>query len=147
MEIKKIYIASDHAGFDAKKDCIDILKNLGFEVVDLGTDDNKTSVDYPDFSKKLCNFVANEKNSYGVLVCGTGIGMSIDANKRDGIRCALCHDAFSAKMAREHNDANVLAFGARVVGSGVIKSMCEEFFNTNFEGNRHQKRLDKLGKA
>lgn len=145
MTIKKIYIASDHAGYYAKEETKKILFEMDFEIEDLGTDDPNISVDYPDFSKKLCKKVANEENAYGILICGTGLGMSIDANRNDKIRCALCNESFSAKMAREHNNANVLAFGARVIGNGMIKEICEAFFHTEYAGGRHQNRLDKLG--
>ncbi|CZE48369.1 ribose 5-phosphate isomerase B [Campylobacter geochelonis] len=145
MNIKRIYIASDHAGFLVKDESKKLLLDLGFEVVDLGANSAEVSVDYPDFAQILCQKVANEDEAYGVLICGTGIGISIAANRNPDIRCALCHDTFTATMAREHNDANVLAYGARVVGMGVVQEMLKAFFSTEFAGGRHQKRVDKLG--
>lgn len=144
MNISKIYIAGDHAAYDVKNGCKEILTNLGFEVVDLGTDSAQISVDYPDFAYELSKKVLNTKDSYGVLICGTGLGISMAANRNEGIRCALCHDNFTAKMAREHNDANVLCFGARVVGIGVVEDMCKTFFSTEFAGGRHERRVNKL---
>ena len=102
------------------------------------------SVDYPDFAHKLCKEVLKDKNSKGILICGTGLGMSMAANKFDGIRAALCHNEYSASMAREHNDANVLCMGARVVGFGVAESIVEAWLNSSFEGGRHQQRVNKL---
>lgn len=139
----KFYIGTDHAGFEIKKDIENILKKLNCEVVDLGTY-SKESVDYPDFGHKVARAVLKDEGSFGVVVCGTGIGISISANKHKGIRAALCHDAYSAKMARAHNDANILAFGQRMVGLGVIESMIEAFVTTSFEGGRHLKRVEKI---
>ncbi|MCK9256730.1 MAG: ribose 5-phosphate isomerase B [Sulfurospirillaceae bacterium] len=139
----KFYIGTDHAGFEIKKDIENILKRLNCEVVDLGTY-SKESVDYPDFGHKVARAVLKDEGSFGVVVCGTGIGISISANKHKGIRAALCHDAYSAKMARAHNDANILAFGQRMVGLGVIESMIEAFVTTSFEGGRHLKRVEKI---
>ncbi len=204
MQINKIFIASDHAGFRAKEQAKKALAALGYEAVDLGTHSAEASVDYPDFagalaeailakceacarsenfkendggnfndaaqcSQKNENFNASESmttsvnaavsqnaskdkilNStdygiYGVLICGTGIGISIAANRHAHIRCALCHDATSARLAREHNDANVLAFGERLMGALVIEDMIRAFFSTDFAGGRHIKRVAKLG--
>lgn len=145
MDISKIYIAGDHAAYSAKEETKNFLLKKGYKVIDLGTNSPDISVDYPDFAKKLCEKMINDKKAYGILICGTGLGISMAANRYKYIRCALCHDAFTAKMAREHNDANVLAFGARVVGTGIIQNMCEVFFNTEFAGARHQRRIDKLG--
>ena len=204
MQINKIFIASDHAGFRAKEQAKKVLAALGYEVVNLGTYSAEASVDYPDFagtladkilaeceacarsenfkendggnfndaaqcSQKNENFNASESmttsvnaavsqnaskdkilNStdygiYGVLICGTGIGISIAANRHAHIRCALCHDATSARLAREHNDANVLAFGERLMGALVIEDMIRAFFSTDFAGGRHIKRVAKLG--
>lgn len=139
----KFYIGTDHAGFEIKKDIENILKRLNCEVVDLGTY-SKESVDYPDFGHKVARAILKDEGSFGVVVCGTGIGISISANKHKGIRAALCHDAYSAKMARAHNDANILAFGQRMVGLGVIESMIEAFVTTSFEGGRHLKRVEKI---
>ncbi|MSN96735.1 ribose 5-phosphate isomerase B [Campylobacter sp. FMV-PI01] len=145
MIVEKIYIASDHAGVDIKKTCKEFLESLNFEVIDLGTD-SLNSVDYPDFAYKLTNEVKKNSKFYGVLICGTGIGISIAANRDKNIRCALCHNENTATLAREHNDANVLAFGARVVDENLAKKMCEVFFNTEFAGNRHKNRVLKLSK-
>ncbi len=139
----KIYIATDHAAFCIKEDVKKILQDLGNEVVDLGPMDDKR-VDYPDFAHKLCENVLNDLDSQGVLICGTGIGMSLAANRHKNIRAALCHDSFTAKMAREHNDANVLCFGQRVVGLGVIESICKAWSESSFEGGRHTNRVKKI---
>lgn len=145
MEIKNVYIASDHAGFFAKKEAKKVLEDLGVAVIDLGTNAPDVSVDYPDFAKILCDEVVKDSRNFGILICGTGLGISIAANRDARVRCALCHDTFTAKMARMHNDANILAFGGRVVGIGEIEDMIKAFFSTQFEGGRHQLRVDKLG--
>lgn len=139
----KIYIASDHAGFIIKKDVIEILQRNNCEVIDLGPNSDDR-VDYPDFGHKAAQAVLDDKGSFGVIICGTGIGISMSANKHKGIRAALCHDAYTASMARMHNNANILAFGQRVVGIGVIESMIEAFLNTPFEGGRHASRVEKI---
>jgi len=139
----KIYIATDHAAFCIKDDVKKILETLGNEVIDLGPSD-EARVDYPDFAHKLSIAVLEEPSSQGVLICGTGIGMSLSANKHIGIRAALCHDAYTAEMARMHNDANVLCFGQRVVGLGTIESICTSWCETSFEGGRHADRVKKI---
>ncbi len=139
----KFYIATDHAAFRIKDSVKEILNSLGCEVIDLGPDSSQR-VDYPDFAHKLCENVLSNKGSFGVLICGTGIGMSLAANKHIGIRAALCHDSYTAQMAREHNDANILCFGERVVGMGVIESMCKAFVESSFEGGRHENRVKKI---
>jgi ribose 5-phosphate isomerase B len=139
----KIYIATDHAAFCIKEDVKKILSDLGYEVVDLGPE-NDDRVDYPDFAHKLCKEVLKDSGSQGVLICGTGIGMSLSANKHIGIRAALCHDAYTASMAQAHNDANVLCFGQRVVGLGTIESICEAWSKTSFEAGRHANRVQKI---
>ena len=139
----KIYIATDHAAFCIKEDVKKILRTLGNEVVDLGPT-NDQRVDYPDFAHKLSVAVLEDSSSQGVLICGTGIGMSLSANKHIGIRAALCHDAYTAQMARAHNDANVLCFGQRVVGLGTIESICKAWCQTTFEGGRHADRVEKI---
>ena len=141
MKIDKVFLASDHAGFELKNELKDAIKGLGYEVVDLGTND-KNSVDYPDYAHLLASKL--EPNCYGVLVCGTGIGISIAANRHENVRCALCHDEFTARLAREHNDANVIAFGARVIGAGVAISAAEAFLKTEFAGGRHERRVKKI---
>jgi len=139
----KIYIATDHAAFCIKEDVKKILTDLGNEVIDLGPE-NDSRVDYPDFAHKLCNKVTEDEGSFGLLICGTGIGMSLAANKHQGIRAALCHDAYTAQMARQHNDANVLCLGQRVVGLGTIESICESWTKYSFEGGRHATRVGKI---
>ena len=141
MKIDKVFLASDHAGFELKNELKEAIKGLGYEVVDLGTND-KNSVDYPDYAHLLASKL--EPNCYGVLVCGTGIGISIAANRHENVRCALCHDEFTARLAREHNDANVIAFGARVIGAGVAISAAEAFLKTEFAGGRHERRVQKI---
>ena len=141
--MKKFYIATDHAGYAVKEYVKDIVIELGFEIVDLGPQ-NADRVDYPDFAKKCTEAVLADKGSFGILICGTGIGMSIAANKVAGIRAALCHDHYTAKLTRQHNDANVLCFGERVVGKGVIADIVEAFATTEFEGGRHAARVAKL---
>lgn len=141
MKIDKVFLASDHAGFELKNELKEAIKGLGYEVVDLGTND-KNSVDYPDYAHLLASKL--EPNCYGVLVCGTGIGISIAANRHKNVRCALCHDEFTARLAREHNDANVIAFGARVIGAGVAISAAEAFLKTEFAGGRHERRVKKI---
>ncbi|WP_103606233.1 ribose 5-phosphate isomerase B [Campylobacter concisus] len=141
MKIDKVFLASDHAGFELKNELKEAIKGLGYEVVDLGTND-KNSVDYPDYAHLIASKI--EPNCYGVLVCGTGIGISIAANRHENIRCALCHDEFTARLAREHNDSNVIAFGARVIGAGVAISALETFLKTEFAGGRHEKRVKKI---
>lgn len=139
----KLYIATDHAAFCIKEDVKKILTDLGNEVIDLGPT-NDSRVDYPDFAHKLCEKVLDDEGSFGVLICGTGIGMSLAANKHQGIRAALCHDSYTAQMARNHNDANVLCFGQRVVGLGTIESICESWCKETFEGGRHAMRVGKI---
>ncbi len=141
----KFYIGTDHAGFNIKPDVIKILKELSCEVEDLGCYSNER-VDYPDFGHKVADAVLKDKGSFGILICGTGIGISLSANKHKGIRAALCHDAYTASMARAHNDANILAFGERVLGLGVVEDMIKSFIKTPFEGGRHEKRVRKIEK-
>lgn len=139
----KIFIGTDHAGFNIKNEVIKMLENLDCKVTDLGCKSNDR-VDYPDFGHKVAKAVLENKGSFGVVICGTGIGISVSANKHKGIRAALCHDAYTASMARAHNNANILAFGERVVGIGVIESMLEAFLKTPFEGGRHENRVKKI---
>lgn len=143
MKIKEIFIASDHAGFEAKDFTKNLLSKLGYKVTDLGCDSADVSVDYPDFAKLLSSKITDNE-IYGVLICGSGIGISIAANRFDHIRCALCHDTLTAKLSRLHNNANVLAFGGRILGTAEITDVIETFFSTEFEGERHQRRIDKL---
>ncbi len=139
----KFYIATDHAGYVLKSYVIELLQTKGHEVVDLGPSDD-SRVDYPDFANKCSHAVLRDMGSFGILICGTGIGISVAANKHKGIRAALCHDAYTASMSRAHNDANILCFGERVVGKGVIESMIDAFCSTPFEGGRHSDRINKI---
>lgn len=141
--MKKFYIATDHAGYAIKDYVIEYVRSLGHEIIDLGPD-SADRVDYPDFAKKCAHKVIEDKGSFGILICGTGIGISISANKVPGIRAALCHDHYTAKLTRQHNDANILCFGERVVGKGVIEDMISAFCETEFEGGRHAGRVDKI---
>ena len=139
----KYFIGTDHAGFEVKPFVIEYLQKNGIEVEDLGTYSNE-SVDYPDFAHKVAEAVKNNPGTMGILICGSGIGMSLAANKHKGIRAALCHDHYTASMARKHNDANILCFGARIVGKGEIESILEGWLNSEFEGGRHQRRVEKI---
>ncbi|MRI83504.1 MAG: ribose 5-phosphate isomerase B [Nitratiruptor sp.] len=139
----RVYIATDHAGFAIKEFVKGLFEQRGYEVIDLGPESGDR-VDYPDFAAKVAKAVAADPGSQGVLICGTGIGMSIAANKVPGIRAAEVHDHYTAQMARAHNDANVLCFGERVVGKGVIESIVEAWCSTQFEGGRHATRVAKI---
>jgi ribose 5-phosphate isomerase B len=136
-----IVIASDHAGVDLKARIVELVSEIGHRVRDLGPVDT-TSVDYPDFAHAVARAVETGEAERGILVCGTGIGMSLAANRHPQVRAALCHDAFTAEMARRHNDANVLCIGARATGPGVAEQMVRIFLETDFEGGRHQRRVD-----
>lgn len=137
----KWYAGSDHAGFRLKQLMIGVLKELGDEVEDVGTH-NEDSTDYPKFGAEVARKVVVEPGTYGLIVCGTGIGISIAANKVAGARAALVHDDFTAAAARAHNDANIIAFGARVIGPGVAESAVHMFRATAFAGGRHERRVD-----
>lgn len=139
-----IAIASDHAGRELKEDIKLFLKEKDIEFVDLGTNDS-SSVDYPDFGIAVAKKVSLGEIERGILVCGTGIGMSIVANKFVNVRAALVNDLYTVRMAKEHNDANVLVIGGRVVGKGLAREIVSTWLNTEFEGGRHQRRLDKIG--
>jgi ribose 5-phosphate isomerase B len=141
---KPIAIASDHAGFQLKGVLAETLRGWGYEVLDLGAN-GPESVDYPDFARALVQAITEGRAERGVLVCGTGIGISIAANRDRRIRAAPCHDDTSARLARQHNDANVLALGARLVGEEVAKDCLRTFLDTEFEGGRHERRVAKLG--
>ena len=138
-----IAIASDHGGFALKQELMDHLEKSGVAFEDLGTY-SEESCDYPAYAEKLGRAVAAGTYEKGILVCGTGIGMSMAANKISGIRCALCSDCFSAEMTRRHNDANVMALGGRVVGVELAKRMMDIFLSTPFDGGRHQRRVDQM---
>ena len=139
----KIAIASDHGGFDLKETVIAHLLNDGWETDDLGPS-NEDSVDYPDYGIKLVEKIANKKVERGIVICGTGVGMSIVVNRFPGIRGTLCSDIYTAKMCREHNDSNILIMGGRVIGKGLASEIVDTWLNTAFEGGRHQRRLDKI---
>ena len=139
----KFYIANDHAGINIVKEVIKMLEDRGNEVEHIGAYDSQR-VDYPDFAHNLCQKVNSHESSFGILICGTGIGMSLAANKHRGIRAALVHDSYTAQMARAHNDANVLCFGERVVGLGVVESIIDTWIKTPFEGGRHASRVEKI---
>ena len=143
MKKETIAIASDHAGRELKNILKEELAALGYGVMDLGTNDHE-SVDYPDFANALAAALKENKASCGVLVCGTGIGISIAANRHPEIRAAPCHDALSARLARQHVDANVLAFGGRLIGVETAKDCLRVFLTTAFEGGRHARRVQKL---
>lgn len=137
----KVAIASDHAGFPLKEFLKD---NLDIKWIDLGTDSDK-SVDYPDFGYKLADFVADGGAEFGIAVCGTGIGISMACNRHPGIRAAVCTDTTMARLTRLHNNANVLCLGERLIGTEVALDIVQTFFETEFEGGRHQRRVDLLG--
>jgi ribose 5-phosphate isomerase B len=141
-----VAVASDHAGFDLKEILKRDLQDAGHEVLDLGTNSTQ-SVDYPDFGSALAEAIASGKAAQGVLICGTGIGISIAANRNPKVRAALAHDVTSARLAREHNDANVVAFGQRLIGTETAREALRVFMNTKWEGGRHAARVAKLSKG
>ena len=143
MPRKTIAIASDHAGFDLKTTLMRDLKDAGYATVDLGTKDRE-SVDYPDFAYALARTLKDGKAERGVLVCGTGIGIGMAANRHPEIRAAVVHDALGARLCRQHNDANVICFGGRMIGSEVARDCLKVFLETEFEGGRHARRVEKL---
>ena len=139
----KIAIGCDHGGLEHKNAIAEHLKERGFEIEDFGIYE-QVSVDYPDIAKKVCESIVSGKNERGILVCGTGIGMSLAANKFKGIRAAVCSEHFSAKYTRLHNNSNILCLGGRVIGIGTALELADLFVDTEFEGGRHQKRIDKI---
>ena len=139
----KIAIGCDHGGLEHKNAIAEHLKERGFEVDDYGIYE-QVSVDYPEIAKKVCGSITSGKNELGILVCGTGIGMSIAANKIKGIRAAACSEHFSAKFTRLHNNSNVLCLGGRVIGVGTAIELADLFVDTEFEGGRHQRRVDMI---
>jgi ribose 5-phosphate isomerase B len=144
MNPKTIAIASDHAGFELKELLKKDLAKLGYAVEDFGTKDTQ-SVDYPDYAHALAEAIEKTPGSRGVLICGSGIGMSIAANRHKGVRAALVQSAEAAKLSRQHNDANVLCLGARLVSAEAAQDCVKQFLATEFEGGRHAKRVEKLG--
>ena len=143
MNANTVALAADHAGFELKNRLAREIGERGLEVLDLGTNDG-SAVDYPDMAARLAAALGEGRALRGVLVCGTGIGISIAANRHRHVRAALCHDVTTATMARLHNDANVLALGARVIGIAVAIDCLRAFLDTAFEGGRHRERVDKL---
>ncbi|MCX8033997.1 MAG: ribose 5-phosphate isomerase B [Thermodesulfovibrio sp.] len=139
----KIAIGADHAGYELKGIITKFIEEIGYEVVDMGTG-TSCSVDYPDYAEAVAKAISEGIYERGILICGTGIGMSIVANKFKNVKAALCNDLFTAKMSRLHNDANILCMGARVIGTGLAKEIVKTWLTTNFEGDRHLKRLEKL---
>ena len=134
----KIAIGNDHAATDYKNEIVKFLEKEGHEVINLGTDSHE-SVDYPVFAKKVCNVVVKKEADFGILLCGTGIGVSIAANKVEGIRAALLYNEYSARLTKQHNNANVIAFGARVMGIDLILSCIKAYMESEYEGGRHQR--------
>ncbi len=141
----KIAIASDHGGFLYKQKLVKYLQGKGYDVHDFGTD-CEDSCDYPDFALPAAEAVAAGECDRGILICSTGIGVSIAANKVRGIRCAHCHDTYSARYTRLHNDANMIAFGQKIIGEGLMLDIVDAFLHTEFEGGRHGRRVDKITK-
>ncbi|CDM69430.1 ribose-5-phosphate isomerase B [Clostridium bornimense] len=139
----KVALGCDHGGYHLKNDIIKHLESKNIEIKDFGTYSTE-SCDYPDYALKVAEEVASKNYDFGILICGTGIGISIAANKVPGIRAALCSDTFSAHATREHNNANILALGARVVGPGLALDIVDTFLNAKFEGDRHINRIDKI---
>ena len=138
-----IAIGRDHAGVELKQQIVALLKDLHIECIDYGTDSTE-SVDYPDFGEKVSEAVSSGKIQKGILICGTGIGMSIVANKFPSVRASLCNELFTAKMSRLHNDANILVLGGRIVGRDLAKEIVKTWVSTPFEGERHRRRLEKI---
>lgn len=139
----KVIITGDHAGMTLRNEAKSVLEELGYEYEDVGADCTK-SVDYPDYALPAAKRVASGEFDRGIFVCGTGVGISISANKVKGIRCALTHDVFTAKATREHNDSNVLAMGERVIGPGLAREIIKTWLTTEFEGGRHLNRINKI---
>lgn len=137
----RIAIGNDHGGVELKNHIAEYVRGMGHEVVNFGSDSTE-SVDYPIYAAKVAGAVASGECDRGILICGTGIGISIAANKVRGIRCALCSEPASAKLTRQHNDANIVAFGGRIIGTVLAESIVEAFLTTEFQGGRHQRRID-----
>lgn len=144
MAQETVAVGADHAGYLLKSALATKLRDMGFDVIDLGTD-NDESVDYPDYAERVVSAMSEGRAQRGLLVCGSGIGMSIAANRHEGIRAALCSTAEMAKLSRQHNDANVLVLGERLIDDKEAENCIEAFFTTDFEGGRHQRRVAKLG--
>lgn len=144
MARQTIAIGADHAGYPLKVTLVEDLRSMGYDVLDMGTNSD-VSVDYPDFGYAVANAVVSGKAERGILICGTGIGMSIAANRHRGIRAALCTHGVMARLAREHNDANVMVLGARVIGLEIARECLRQFLSVNYAGGRHAGRVAKLG--
>jgi ribose 5-phosphate isomerase B len=142
--MQKIAIAADHAGFELKQQCLELLKSLSYKVVDLGVNSAAEPVDYPDYAKAVCEQIIEENVDAGILICGSGIGMSIAANRHSNIRAALCLNENMAFTSRTHNNANVLVMGARIIDFSQAKLIVTKFFTTAFEGGRHANRIAKI---
>lgn len=143
VNILKIAIGNDHIAVAMKKHIKEYLQNKGYEVVDVGTDSEERS-DYPIYGKAVADLVASGECEKGILICGTGVGISLAANKVHGIRAVVCSEPYSAKFSRCHNNTNIVAFGARVIGEATAEMIVDEFLNTEYEGGRHQKRVDMI---
>ena len=143
MKIDHIIIGCDHGGYELKLQVIDYLQKKGIRITDVGCD-SADSCDYPIYASALCKHIQMGDAPLGILICGTGIGMSLVANKHKGIRAAVCSDTFSARLTREHNNANVLCFGARVVGIGLALELVDAFLGADFEGGKHKRRVDMI---
>ncbi len=141
-----IALASDHAGFELKEHLKDFLRSVGEEFIDVGCYSTE-SVDYPEFGRKAALMVASKECDRAILVCGTGLGMSIVANRVPGVRAALCYHVLTARLSREHNDSNVLCLGGRIIGNILAEEIVKTWLNTSFEGGRHQKRIDMIDQA
>ncbi len=139
----KIVIANDHAAVELKQEIASFIEELGYEVVNIGTDSHD-SCDYPEYGKKAADMVASGQADLGVLICGTGVGISLAANKVKGIRCGVCSEATTARLIRQHNNANMIAFGARIVGSELAKDIVQAFLSAEFMGGRHATRVDMI---
>ena len=139
----KFYAGSDHAGFGLKQKLVQYLLQAGHDVEDLGTR-SEASCDYADFAHPVCTAVLEHSETFGLLICGSGIGMSMAANRHAGIRAALCHHSLEARLTREHNDANVLVLGARIIGDDLAKDILDAFLRASFSGGRHQQRVKKI---
>ena len=144
MARETVAVGADHGGYVMKTELAGHLSDMGFDILDLGTD-NDASVDYPDYAERVVEAIKDGPATRGLLVCGSGIGMSIAANRHPGIRAALCHDVTSATLSRQHNDANILVLGERLIDSELAKKCLVAFFSTEFEGGRHERRVAKLG--
>lgn len=140
----KIAIATDHRGVDLKSFLLNKIEEMGFEFLDFGTNDDQASVDYPDYAKQVVDVVANKEADYGILICGSGIGMSIAANRNPNIRAALCYKEKEAEMTRRHNNANVLVFSSDSIDNETATNCLSAFLNTPFDGGRHERRVEKL---